>query len=138
LHIGLGTFNPVEVEDLSKHKMDSEEVVISQEAVDRVNNAKMQKRKVCSVGTTVMRALESSVSSEGLLNPYEGWTNKFIFPPYEFSIADAMVTNFHLPKSTLLMMISAFADHDLITEAYELAVKEKYRFYSYGDAMLIL
>ena len=138
LHIGLGTFNPVEVEDLSKHKMDSEEVVISQEAVDRVNNAKMQKRKVCSVGTTVMRALESSVSSEGLLNPYEGWTNKFIFPPYEFSIANAMVTNFHLPKSTLLMMISAFADHDLITEAYELAVKEKYRFYSYGDAMLIL
>jgi len=138
LHIGLGTFNPVEVEDLSKHKMDSEEVVISQEAVDRVNNAKMQKRKVCSVGTTVMRALESSVSSEGLLNPYEGWTNKFIFPPYEFSIADAMVTNFHLPKSTLLMMISAFADHDLITEAYKLAVKEKYRFYSYGDAMLIL
>jgi len=138
LHIGLGTFNPVEVEDLSKHKMDSEEVVISQEAVDFVNNAKMQKRKVCSVGTTVMRALESSVSSEGLLNPYEGWTNKFIFPPYEFSIADAMVTNFHLPKSTLLMMISAFADHDLITEAYELAVKEKYRFYSYGDAMLIL
>jgi len=138
LHIGLGTFNPVEVEDLSKHKMDSEEVVISQEAVDRVNNAKHQKRKVCSVGTTVMRALESSVSSEGLLNPYEGWTNKFIFPPYDFSIADAMVTNFHLPKSTLLMMISAFADHDLITEAYELAVKEKYRFYSYGDAMLIL
>jgi S-adenosylmethionine:tRNA ribosyltransferase-isomerase len=138
LHIGLGTFNPVEVEDLSKHKMDSEEVVISQEAVDRVNNAKLQKRKVCSVGTTVMRALESSVSSEGLLNPYEGWTNKFIFPPYDFSIADAMVTNFHLPKSTLLMMISAFADHDLITEAYELAVKEKYRFYSYGDAMLIL
>jgi S-adenosylmethionine:tRNA ribosyltransferase-isomerase len=138
LHIGLGTFNPVEVEDLSKHKMDSEEVVISQEAVERVNSAKMQKRKVCSVGTTVMRALESSVSSEGLLNPYEGWTNKFIFPPYDFSIADAMVTNFHLPKSTLLMMISAFADHDLITEAYELAVKEKYRFYSYGDAMLIL
>ena len=138
MHIGLGTFNPVEVEDLSKHKMDSEEVVISQEAVDLVNSAKMQKRKVCSVGTTVMRALESSVSSEGLLNPYEGWTNKFIFPPYDFSIADAMVTNFHLPKSTLLMMISAFADHDLITEAYELAVKEKYRFYSYGDAMLIL
>src|SRR5210317_1010505 len=138
LHIGLGTFNPVEVEDLSKHKMDSEEVVISDEAVDLVNNAKMQKRKVCSVGTTVMRALESSVSSEGLLNPYEGWTNKFIFPPHDFSIADAMVTNFHLPKSTLLMMVSAFADHDLITEAYELAVKEKYRFYSYGDAMLIL
>ena len=118
--------------------MDSEEVVIGQEAVDRVNNAKKEKRRVISVGTTVMRALESSVSSEGLLNPYEGWTNKFIFPPYEFSIADAMVTNFHLPKSTLLMMISAFADHDLIKEAYELAVKEKYRFYSYGDAMLIL
>jgi len=138
LHIGLGTFNPVEVEDLSKHKMDSEELIITQEACDIVNNAKAKKSRICAVGTTSMRALESSVSSNHTLNTYEGWTNKFIFPPYDFSIADAMVTNFHLPKSTLLMMISAFADHDLITEAYELAVKEKYRFYSYGDAMLIL
>ena len=113
-------------------------MLIDLEAVEKVNSAKRNKRKICSVGTTVMRALESSVSSEGLLNPYEGWTNKFIFPPYYFSIADAMITNFHLPKSTLLMMISAFADHDLIVKAYDLAVKEKYRFYSYGDAMLVL
>ncbi|MGS2740548.1 tRNA preQ1(34) S-adenosylmethionine ribosyltransferase-isomerase QueA [Sinomicrobium sp. M5D2P17] len=138
LHVGLGTFNPVEVEDLSKHKMDSEELLIPEEATRVVNEAKRKKKKVCAVGTTVMRALESSVSSEKLLNAYEGWTNKFIFPPYDFSIADSMVTNFHTPKSTLLMMVSAFAGHDLIKKAYEEAVKEKYKFYSYGDAMLIL
>ena len=138
LHVGLGTFNPVEVEDLSKHKMDSEELTIDTRACDIVNTAKTKKRKVCAVGTTVMRALESSVSSEKTLNPFEGWTNKFIFPPYDFSIADCMVTNFHTPKSTLLMMVSAFAGHDLIKEAYQQAIKEKYRFYSYGDAMLIL
>ncbi|WP_224488888.1 tRNA preQ1(34) S-adenosylmethionine ribosyltransferase-isomerase QueA [Robertkochia flava] len=138
LHVGLGTFNPVEVEDLSKHKMDSEELFIADKAADVVNKAKKNKRKVCAIGTTVMRGLESSVSSEHTLNPYEGWTNKFIFPPYEFSIADCMVTNFHTPKSTLLMMVSAFAGHDLIMKAYKEAVKEKYKFYSYGDAMLIL
>lgn len=138
LHIGLGTFNPVEVEDLSKHKMDSEELFISQEACDIVNKAKENKKKICAVGTTSMRALESSVSSNRTLNPFEGWTNKFIFPPYDFSIADCMITNFHMPKSTLLMMISAFCGHDLMKKAYEEAVKEKYRFYSYGDAMLIL
>ncbi|MBL7472454.1 tRNA preQ1(34) S-adenosylmethionine ribosyltransferase-isomerase QueA [Robertkochia sediminum] len=138
LHVGLGTFNPVEVEDLSKHKMDSEELFISEKAADIVNKAKSNKRKVCAIGTTVMRGLESSVSSEQTLNPYEGWTNKFIFPPYEFSIADCMVTNFHTPKSTLLMMISAFVGHDLMMKAYKEAVKEKYKFYSYGDAMLIL
>ena len=138
LHVGLGTFNPVEVEDLSKHKMDSEELFISEEAADIVNKAKKNKKKVCAVGTTAMRGLESSVSSERTLNSFEGWTNKFIFPPYEFSIADCMVTNFHTPKSTLLMMISAFAGHDLAMKAYKEAVKEKYRFYSYGDAMLIL
>ena len=108
LHVGLGTFNPVEVEDLSKHKMDSEELIIDERATDVVNNAKNNKRRVCAVGTTVMRSLESSVSSNYNLNPYEGWTNKFIFPPYDFSIANCMVTNFHLPKSTLLMMVSAF------------------------------
>lgn len=108
LHVGLGTFNPVEVEDLSKHKMDSEEMVITQEACDIVNQAKAKKSKVCCIGTTSMRAMESSVSSMKTLNPYVGWTNKFIYPPYDFSIADAMVTNFHTPKSTLLMMISAF------------------------------
>jgi len=138
LHVGLGTFNPVEVEDLSKHKMDSEELFISQEACDVVNSAKERKSKVCCIGTTSMRAIESSVSSNRALNPFSGWTNKFIYPPYDFSIADCMVTNFHTPKSTLLMMISAFCGHDLMKKAYEEAIKEKYRFYSYGDAMLIL
>lgn len=138
LHVGLGTFNPVEVEDLSKHKMDSEQLRITQEACDVVNTAKNNRKKVCAVGTTSMRAIESSVSSARLLNPYDGWTNKFIFPPYDFSIADCMITNFHTPKSTLLMMISAFVGHDLMKKAYEEAIKEKYRFYSYGDAMLIL
>lgn len=138
LHVGLGTFNPVEVEDLSKHKMDSEELRITQEACDIVNRAKANRKKVCAIGTTSMRAIESSVSSARTLNPYDGWTNKFIFPPYDFSIADCMVTNFHTPKSTLLMMISAFCGHDLMKKAYEEAVKEQYKFFSYGDAMLIL
>ena len=138
LHIGLGTFRPVEVEDLTKHKMDSEEAIINQKTCDIVNHAKTNKHKVCAIGTTSMRSIESSVSTEGLLKPYNGWTNKFIFPPYEFSIADAMITNFHTPQSTLLMMVSAFMGHELMKEAYSEAVKEKYRFYSYGDAMLIL
>uniref|UniRef100_UPI0040498CCD tRNA preQ1(34) S-adenosylmethionine ribosyltransferase-isomerase QueA n=1 Tax=Flavobacterium sp. TaxID=239 RepID=UPI0040498CCD len=138
LHVGLGTFNPVEVEDLSKHKMDSEELKIKQEACDIVNKAKIDKKRICCVGTTSMRAIESSVSTAHQLNPFEGWTNKFIFPPHEFSIANCMITNFHTPKSTLLMMISAFCGHDLMKKAYEEAVKEKYRFYSYGDAMLII
>jgi len=118
--------------------MDSEELVIDEKATEIVNNAKTHKRKVCAVGTTVMRGLESAVSSEHTLNIHEGWTNKFIFPPYEFSIANCMITNFHLPKSTLLMMVSAFAGHDLIKKAYKQAILEGYRFYSYGDAMLIL
>jgi S-adenosylmethionine:tRNA ribosyltransferase-isomerase len=138
LHVGLGTFSPVEVEDLSKHKMDSEEIFINPEAVKTINSGIEQKRRVCAVGTTVMRVLESSVSSNATLNQYQGWTNKFIFPPYDFSIANAMVTNFHTPKSTLLMMVSAFAGYDFIREAYEEAVKERYRFYTYGDAMLII
>jgi S-adenosylmethionine:tRNA ribosyltransferase-isomerase len=138
LHVGLGTFNPVEVEDLSKHKMDSEELKINQKACDIVNAAKVKKKRVCCVGTTTMRAIESSVSSARTLNPYDGWTNKFIFPPYDFSLADCMITNFHTPKSTLLMMISAFCGHDLMRKAYDEAIKEKYKFYSYGDAMLIL
>ncbi len=138
LHVGLGTFNPVEVEDLSKHKMDSEELKIDEKAVDIVNNGIENKRRICAVGTTAMRAIESSVSSNGRLNEVDGWTNKFIFPPYDFSIANCMITNFHTPKSTLLMMVSAFAGHDFIKKAYEEAVKEKYKFYSYGDAMLII
>ena len=138
LHIGLGTFNPVEVEDLSKYKMDSEEIIIPQEACQVVNKAKEAGKRVCAVGTTVMRAMESSVSSHNTLNPFIGWTNKFIFPPYDFGVANAMITNFHTPKSTLLMMVSAFAGHELIMDAYEEAVKEKYKFFSYGDAMLII
>ncbi|MDN3493862.1 tRNA preQ1(34) S-adenosylmethionine ribosyltransferase-isomerase QueA [Winogradskyella bathintestinalis] len=138
LHVGLGTFNPVEVEDLSKHKMDSEEIIITKGAADVVNNAIENKKRVCAVGTTSMRTIESSVSSNGRLNEYDGWTNKFIFPPYDFSIANCMITNFHTPKSTLLMMTSAFAGHDFMKKAYEEAVKEKYKFYSYGDAMLII
>lgn len=138
LHVGLGTFNPVEVEDLSKHKMDSEQIFIERPATDIINSALKNKSRICAVGTTVMRAIESSVSSSRTLNEYSGWTNKFIFPPYDFNIANCMITNFHTPKSTLLMMVSAFAGHDFIKRAYKEAVKEKYRFYSYGDAMLII
>ena len=138
LHVGLGTFRTVEVEDLTKHKMDSEQAMINQKCVDIVNKAKTTKHKVCAVGTTTMRTIETSVSTDGLLKPFDGWTNKFIFPPYEFSVADCMVTNFHTPLSTLLMMVSAFCGHDLMMEAYQIAIKEKYNFYSYGDAMLIL
>jgi len=138
LHVGLGTFNPVEVEDLSKHRMDSEEVIIPASTADAVNRAIDARKRVCAVGTTVMRSMESSVSADAHLKPFEGWTNKFIFPPYDFSIANCMITNFHTPKSTLMMMTSAFAGHDLLKKAYDEAIKEKYKFYSYGDAMLIL
>ena len=138
LHVGLGTFSAVEVEDLSKHKMDSEQIIIPDASANMINNAMAEKRKVCAVGTTVMRSIESSVSASNKLNPYTGWTNKFIFPPYDFSIANSMITNFHTPKSTLLMMTAAFGGYDFVMEAYEEAVKEKYKFYSYGDAMLIL
>lgn len=138
LHVGLGNFRSVDVEDLTKHKMDSEQIIITDNAVDIVNGAKDKRKHVCAVGTTVMRTLESSVSTYGYLKPYEGWTNKFIFPPYEFSVASRMVSNFHLPSSTLLMMVSAFAGYDLLFDAYQKAIKEKYRFGTYGDAMLIL
>jgi S-adenosylmethionine:tRNA ribosyltransferase-isomerase len=138
LHVGLGTFRPVEVEDLSKHKMDSEQFKVEQTCVDLVNNARNNKKKVCAIGTATLRAMESTITTEGMLKPYDGWTNKFIFPPYEFSIADAMVTNFHPPQSTLLMITSAFAGHDKLMKAYKVAMKEKYRFLCYGDAMLIL
>lgn len=138
MHIGLGTFAPVEVEDLSKHKMDSEQAFITQETCDVVNNALDKKRKVCVVGTTTMRTLESSVSSNGRLNTFGEWTNKFIFPPFDFSIASAMITNFHQPKSTLMMQAAAFAGYDFLKEAYEVAIKEGYKFSTYGDAMLII
>tara|TARA_R110002073_G_scaffold279026_1_gene443175 strand:+ start:464257 stop:465306 length:1050 start_codon:yes stop_codon:yes gene_type:complete len=138
LHVGLGTFQPVEVEDLSKHKMDSEEIDIPESAAKAVNNALDNKRRVCAVGTTVMRTMESSMSADYRLKPYNGWTHKFIFPPYDFGIANAMITNFHTPQSTLMMMAAAFAGHDFLKEAYAEAIKEKYKFYSYGDAMLII
>ncbi len=138
LHVGLGNFRTVDVEDLTKHKMDSEQIVITDKAADIINLAKDKKKKVCAVGTTVMRTLESSVSTFGHVKPYEGWTNKFIFPSYDFSVANCMISNFHLPLSTLLMMVSAFGGYDLVMKAYKSAVKEKYRFGTYGDAMLIL
>ena len=138
LHIGLGTFRTIDVEDLSKHKMDAEYFRVPGDAVEKVNTAITNKKKVCAIGTTSMRSIESAVSAENLLKIAEGWTNKFIYPPYEFSIANSMVTNFHLPKSSLLIMICAFGGYDLIMEAYEQAIKEKYRFFSYGDAMLII
>ncbi len=138
LHVGLGSFRTVEVEDLTKHKMDSEQVIIPEICAETVNEAKRNNRRVCAIGTTTMRAIETSVSTEGYLKPYDGWTNKFIFPPYDFSVADCLVTNFHTPLSTLLMMISSFCGHELMMQAYHEAIREKYRFYSYGDAMLIL
>jgi len=138
LHAGLGNFRGVEVEDLTKHKMDSEEIVISPETVDLVNKAKTHKRQICAVGTTVIRTLESSVSTQGELKPFDGWTNKFIFPPHDFSVPTSMVTNFQLPLTTLVMTAAAFAGYDFLFEAYEVAKKEKYKFGTYGDAMLIL
>ncbi|WP_185857085.1 tRNA preQ1(34) S-adenosylmethionine ribosyltransferase-isomerase QueA [Blattabacterium cuenoti] len=138
LHLGLGSFLPVEVEDISKHKMDSEKCFINEETCKIINFSIQKKKRICAVGTSSMRAIESSVSSSKSLNPFYGWTNKFIFPPYNFSIANSMITNFHMPKSTLLMMTVAFAGFDLIMKAYQIAIKEKYRFYSYGDVMLIL
>ena len=138
LHVGLGTFGDVEVEDLSKHKMDSEKVFIPETSADRINKAVKDKKRVCAIGTTVMRAIESSVSANAELKPYDGWTNKFIFPEYDFSIANAMVTNFHMPKSTLMMMAASFAGYDFLIKAYKEAVKEDYKFYTYGDAMLII
>jgi S-adenosylmethionine:tRNA ribosyltransferase-isomerase len=138
LHTGLGTFRPIEVEDLSKHKMDAEYYQIEEEACKVVNKAKESGRRICSVGTTTMRAMESSFTAQKLLKPSEGWTNTFIHPPYNFNIADALVTNFHLPKTSLLIMTCAFAGYDLTMEVYKKAIKDKYRFFSYGDAMLII
>ena len=138
LHVGLGNFRTVDVEDLTKHKMDSERIIIRPETIDIVNAAITRKNNVCAVGTTVLRTLETSVSTDGFLKDYDGWTNKFIFPPYEFSVPGSMVSNFHLPLSTLLMTVSAFTGFDLLMKAYKVAIKEKYRFGTYGDAMLIL
>ncbi len=138
LHIGLGTFRTIDVEDLSKHKMEAEYFKIPQRAAEVVNKSMMANKKVCAIGTTVMRSIETAVSAERMLKQVEGWTNKFIYPPYEFNIANCMVTNMHLPKSSLLIMVAAFGGFELVMEAYNEAVKEEYRFFSYGDAMLIL
>ncbi|CDN32964.1 S-adenosylmethionine:tRNA ribosyltransferase-isomerase [Mucinivorans hirudinis] len=138
LHAGLGGFRTVDVEDLSKHKTDSEQVIITENAANVVNKARCAGRRVCAVGTTVQRAIESSVTTQGMLTPFDGWTNKFIFPPYEFNVANSMITNLHLPESIHLMLVSAFLGYDLTMRAYEIARQEKYRIGTYGDAMLIL
>ncbi|HMW39187.1 MAG: tRNA preQ1(34) S-adenosylmethionine ribosyltransferase-isomerase QueA [Saprospiraceae bacterium] len=138
LHVGMGTFRTIDVEDLSKHKMEAEYFRIPQETADLINKTKAAGRNVTCVGTTTMRALESNVTASKQLRAGEGWTNLFVYPPYEFSIANRMITNFHQPKSSLLIMVSAFAGHELLMDAYQVAIKEKYRFYSYGDAMLII
>ena len=137
LHAGLGNFRDIDVEDLTKHKTDSEQMIVNEEAVRIVNHAKDLNRQVCAVGTTVMRAIESTVSTDGHLKEYEGWTNKFIFPPYDFTVANAMISNFHMPLSTLLMIVAAFGGYEQVMEAYNVALKEEYRFGTYGDAMLI-
>jgi S-adenosylmethionine:tRNA ribosyltransferase-isomerase len=138
LHTGLGTFRPIEVEDISKHKMDAEYYEVDEYACKIVNKAKEDGRKICAIGTTSIRALESSITTTGMLKPSEGWTNIFIHPPYDFSLTNSLITNFHLPKTSLLIMVSAFMGHELTMEAYKQAIKNKYRFFSYGDAMLII
>jgi S-adenosylmethionine:tRNA ribosyltransferase-isomerase len=138
LHVGLGNFRTIEVEDLTKHKMDSEEMLIEEIAASIINNAKEKRKKIVSVGTTTMKALETAVSISGKVKPYRGWTNKFIFPPYDFTVADAMVTNFHLPMSSMMMMAAAFSGYEFLMEAYREAINQKYKFFTYGDAMLII
>jgi S-adenosylmethionine:tRNA ribosyltransferase-isomerase len=138
LHAGLGNFRDIEVEDLTKHKMDSEEMIIEESQANIINKAKENKKKICAVGTTSMKAIETAVSITGMVKPYKGWTNKFIFPPYEANVASALVTNLHLPMSSVMMMVAAFAGYDLLIRAYKEAIAEKYKFFTYGDAMLIL
>ena len=138
LQSGRGNFKEIDVEDLTKHRMDSEEMFVDSDLVDMVNKAKDEGKHVCAVGTSVMRGLASAVCMNGHLMTYEGWTNKFIFPPYDFTVCDAMISNFHLPYSTMLMMVAAFGGYDTVMRAYETAVKEKYAFGAYGDAMLII
>jgi len=138
LHLGLGNFRTIDVEDLTKHKMDSEEMIIEPETAEIVNRAKTERKKVVAIGTTTMKAIESSVTISGMLKPYKGWTNRFIFPPYEFSIANAMLTNFHLPQSPMMMLAAAFTGYDFLMKSYEVAVEKKYKFFTYGDSMLII
>lgn len=138
LHVGLGNFRAVDVEDLTKHKVDSEQIIITENAANMVNQAKVNNKNIFAVGTTVLRTLESSVSTDGFLKPFDGWTNKFIFPPYDFRIPNKLITNFHLPLSILLMMVCAFAGYNTLMDTYKVAIKEKYYFGIYGDAMLII
>ena len=138
LHVGLGTFNQIMVEDLSKHKMEAEQIIIPAKAAEQINTGKAQRKKICAVGTTVMRTLESSVSTKNETIPFEGWTNIFLFPPHTYHIANCMLTNFHLPKSSLMMQVAAFSGLDLLKKAYKEALKKKYNFHTFGDAMLIL
>ena len=138
MHAGLGNFREIDVEDLTKHKMDSEQMFVEADACRIVNNAVDEGHRICAVGTTVMRTIETAVGTDGHLKEYEGWTNKFIFPPYDFSVATSLVTNFHMPESTLLMLVAAYGGYELIMEAYDVALKEDYRFGTYGDAMLII
>jgi len=138
LHVGLGTYRTVDVEDLTKHKMDSENFIVEAPACVVVNKALDAKKRVCAVGTTTIRAMEASVSANNRMKPTQGWTDRFIFPPHDFKIANCLLTNFHTPESTLIMLVSAFAGYDLLMKAYKEAIQEKYRFFSYGDAMLIL
>lgn len=138
LHAGLGNFRTIEVEDLTKHKMDSEEMYVGEKAVATINSAKDNRKNVVAIGTTTMKALETAVTISGHVKTYDGWTNKFIFPPYDFTVADSMVTNFHLPMSSMMMLVAGFAGYDLLMKAYKIAVEEKYNFFTYGDAMLII
>ena len=138
VHSGLGNFREIDVEDLTKHRMDSERLIVSPELVERVNHAKDEEKQVCAVGTSVLRGIESAVSMGGHMKTLDGWTNKFIFPPYDFTVATSLITNFHMPESTMLMMTMAFGGYDLIKSAYDIAIKEGYKFGAYGDAMLII
>jgi S-adenosylmethionine:tRNA ribosyltransferase-isomerase len=138
VHCSLGNFEGIEVEDLTKHKMSSEQMIISAEACNIVNEAKQNGRNICAVGVSTARATETAVGTDGLLKEYDGWTNKFIFPPYEFGVANSMVANFYHPESTMLMSAAAFGGYDIVMEGYKLALKHEYKFGCYGDAMLIL
>ncbi len=138
VHSGLGNFREIDVEDLTKHRMDSEQMIVSQELVDTVNKAKDAGRQVCAVGTSVLRGIATAVSMGGHMKTYDGWTNKFIFPPYDFTVATSMISNFHMPYSTMLMMVSAFGGYDKVKHAYEVAIKEGYKFGAYGDSMFII
>ena len=138
LHVGLGTFRQIEVEDLSKHKMDSEECKVTAENAEIINTAKLREQRICAIGTTVNRVIESSNTTNNLVIPFKGWTNKFMFPPYQFQVANCMISNFHLPKSTLMMHVASFGGYDFVMKAYKEAIKKKYKFHTFGDAMLIL